>query len=347
MITFRFLRHLCLVGLLSCSAVQAQFSIKASSTNLLDRRFAGASATVSGGVVNVITVRNGGAGYASAPSIVVSPPPSGNTATATATISGGVVTAITINSGGSGYTNVPNITIAPPPIYNPPGTPVTTTPQYAGQANTTATSGPVNAAAVGNAIADFANGRFPRGFNRSNPSSPTVTVVLGRSSFGNSFASGVPRYSFGDEIPRPTLNWKGDTVAESYWRIKPVEPGEIFTPAGLSNLGALGSGNVPLAAGTVTVTSSTGGSTTVIVASVPDTLTPGATLLGKQVAYISGTTVTLVTPTSITTSAPTAVSFTPRMPYYYSPHAQRVFASQPGRVTITWVSNLPDTSGLG
>jgi len=346
MISLRFIRHLCLAVVLSCGAVQAQFSIKAGSTNVLDRRMAGASASVSGGVVNAITVRNGGSGYSSAPLVVVGAPPSGTTATVTATVSGGVVTGIVVNNGGSGYTSPPTISIAPPPVYNPAGTPVVTTPQYAGMANTSASSGAINATAVGNAIPDLASGRHPRGFNRSNPSSPTVTVVMVRSSFGYSFASGVPRYSLGDEIPRPTLNWKGETVAESYWRAKPVEPGETFAPAGTSNLGALGSGNTPIPAGTVTVNSSTAGSTDVTVASVPDTLTPGAILLGEQVAYISGTTVTLVTPTSITTSSASTVSFTPRQSFYYSPHAGRVFASQSGRVTITWVSSLPDTSGL-
>ncbi len=124
-------------------------------------------------------------------------------------------------------------------------------------------------------------------------------------------------------------------MAKTYWRVEPITPGESFAPAGPSNLGALGSGNVPLSAGTVTVNSSTAGSANVTVASVPDNLTPGATLLGKKVAYISGTIVTLMTPASITTSSAIEVSFTPRQTYYYSRHAQRVFASQPGRVTIT------------
>ncbi len=31
--------------------------------------------------------------------------------------------------------------------------------------------------------------------------------------------------------------------------------------------------------------------------------------------------------------------------FYYSPHAERVFATQAGRVTVTWVSRVPDTSG--
>jgi len=351
MTTFRFFLHASLAGLLSCSPALAQLSIKASSTNLLDKRFAAASTALAGGAVTVITVRNGGAGYTSAPAVTISAPlsPGGTTATATATVSGGVVTAIAINvsGGGSGYTSAPSISVAPPPAFNPAGSPTVTSSQYAGQANSSASSAAINASAVANAIPAFAAGRYPRGYDKTNPASPVTTVVLGRSSFGYSFASGVPRYSLGEEIPRPSLDWKGNTVAETYWRIEPVRPGETFSPAGSSNLGVLGSGNVPLAAGSVTVNSSTANSPTVTVASVPDSLTPGATLLGKTVAYISGTTVTLVTPASITTSTATAVSFTPRQTYYYSPHAQRVFASQPGRVTITWVSSLPDTSGVG
>ena len=317
MTSFRFFLYASLAGLLSCSPALAQLSIKASSTNLLDKRFAAASTAVAGGAVTVITVRNGGAGYTSAPAVTIAAPPSGNTATATATVSGGVVTAITINvsGGGSGYTSAPSISIAPPPAFNPAGSPTVTTSQYAGQANSSASSAAINASAVANAIPAFAAGRYPRGYDKTNPASPVTTVVLGRSSFGYSFASGVPRYSLGEEIPRPSLDWKGNTVAETYWRIEPVRPGETFSPAGSSNLGVLGSGNIPLAAGSVTVNSSTANSATVIVASVPDSLTPGATLLGKTVAYISGTTVTLVTPARITTSTATAVSFRPRQTY--------------------------------
>ena len=46
--------------LLLAGAAHAQFEIKGGATNLLDQRRAGASATVSGGAVNAITVRGGG-----------------------------------------------------------------------------------------------------------------------------------------------------------------------------------------------------------------------------------------------------------------------------------------------
>jgi hypothetical protein len=141
MIPFRFLCHGFLAVLLLTRAAEAQLSIKANSTNLLDKRFAAASTTVTGGAVTLITVRNGGSGYISAPAVTIAAPPSGNTATATATVNGGVVTEvkITLGGGGTGYTSAPVIRIAPPPVYNPAGSPTVTTAQYAGQANTTST----------------------------------------------------------------------------------------------------------------------------------------------------------------------------------------------------------------
>ena len=189
MTSFRFFLHASLAGLLSYSAAQAQLSINANPTNLLDKRFAAATTTVANGNVTAITVINGGSGYTLAPGVTVSAPASGNTATATATVSGGFLTAITINSGGSGYTTAPTISIAPPPAYNPSGTPAVTTSQYAGQANSSAGSGPINANELGKAIPGFAAGRYPRGYDRTN-ATPVTTVVLGRSSFGYSFATG-------------------------------------------------------------------------------------------------------------------------------------------------------------
>jgi hypothetical protein len=71
----------------------------------------GASVTVSNARVSSITVTNGGAGYAMAPTVTISGG-GGTGATATATIMGGVVTAITVTNGGSGYTAIPTVTIA-------------------------------------------------------------------------------------------------------------------------------------------------------------------------------------------------------------------------------------------
>ena len=85
--------------------------------------------------------------------------------------------------------------------------------------------------------------------------------------------------------------------------------------------------------------------TTVTVASVPADLVLGATLLGQPVSAISGTTITLAANANQTITSSTPVSITRAMPFYYSPHAEQVYASQPGRVSITWVTRVPN--GLG
>ena len=65
------------------------------------------------------------------------------------------------------------------------------------------------------------------------------------------------------------------------------------------------------------------------------------------VDVVNGLTLTLRGKPSETISSATAREFLAPLPYYYSPHAGKVFATQPGRVTVTWVSNLPDTSAGG
>ncbi len=108
------------------------------------------------------------------------------------------------------------------------------------------------------------------------PASASSGITLRRSSFGTTFAVGVPRYMLGDVITPPTTAFDGTTTAAAdYWRTEPVKPGEIFShPAGS-----------------------------------PATETPIA--------------------------ANTAIA------YYYSRHADRVFASQAGRVTVRWVTRVP------
>lgn len=60
-----------------------------------------------------------------------------------------------------------------------------------------------------------------------------VGVTLTHSSFGTSYASGVPRYLFGDEIKPPTTivsaNGTNYTVDASYWRAQPVLAGEVLS----------------------------------------------------------------------------------------------------------------------
>ena len=63
-----------------------------------------------------------------------------------------------------------------------------------------------------------------------------VGVNLTRASFGTAFASGVPRYMFGDEIQPPTAivsaNGTRYTVDASYWRVQPVLAGEVISNPG-------------------------------------------------------------------------------------------------------------------
>lgn len=325
-------------ALLGAPMAHAQFELKGGATNLLDRRRAGGSPTVSGGVLTAITVRGGGSGYASAPVVSIAAPASGTTATATATITGGVVTAITITNGGSGYSDAapPLISIAPPRV--PSGPPVTNV-QFAGQATTAASSGAISTAGV-------TAGRFPRAITTTNGVSIT-TIALKRSLFGYAFASGVPRYFMGDEIQRPSVRWDGAPLADtSYWRAQPVQPGEVFNAVRLTNT-VDGLTQPLLPTGTVTVTQSSTTSSVVEVSSVPSGLTVGATLLGREVQLINGSTLTLSGSADANIAVSTSRTFLPYQAYYYSPHADKVFASQTGRVTVTWVSALPDTSAAG
>ena len=336
---FRYL--LFAAGSLSLTApLQAQFEIRGGVSNLLDPRRAGASATVAaGGAVNSITVRGGGSGYTVAPNVVVAAPASGITATATAVIGSGMVTSITF-SGGTGYSsaNPPAIYIDPP--VSATGAPPTT-PQFAGVANTSATAGAISI----NGITAQPTGRFPRASDVSVPSAPVVTIALARISFGHSFASGVPLYFLGDEILRPLVRWDSSTspAGADYWRSKPVEAGESFAGAYFGNLDGVTAQPV-VAGGSVSVTASSTTSSFVTVSSVPSTLFAGASLLGQRVNFISGTTITLTGNASQTITTLTAIEFAPYQPYYYSPHANKVFASQAGRVAVTWVSASPDTS---
>ena len=57
-------------------------------------------------------VLQGGTGYTGTPTIVISDPPSGTTATASATTSGGVITKFTVTNAGSGYVSNPTVTIS-------------------------------------------------------------------------------------------------------------------------------------------------------------------------------------------------------------------------------------------
>ena len=335
----RFLPLMAAIAALLCApAVHAQFELKGGATNLLDSRKAGASPNVSEtGIITSITVRGGGSGYLSAPTVTIAAPSSGTTAVATATITAGVVTAITVTNAGSGYTvaNPPAVVIAAPKV---PSTPPVTNVQFAGQAATSATAGPI-------AVTGVTDGRYPRA--RTSAPNSVTTIVLVRASFGYGFASGVPRYFMGDEIQRPSVSWDGAPLADSnYWRAQPVQPGEEFASSRLSNT-VEGLTQPLLPVGSVTVTKSATTSPVVEVASVPATLMVGSTLLGREVQLINGTTLVLSGSANANIAASTSKTFLPYQPYYYSLHAQKVYASQTGRVTITWVSAVPDTTADG
>ena len=84
-----------------------------------------------------------------------------------------------------------------------------------------------------------------------------------------------------------------------------------------------------------------------VVATTAANLSVGSTLLGQPIIAISGD-LTLVTlggdaNQTISSSTGTSVPVKPPLSYYYSPHADVVYASQPGRVSIIWVSLVQES----
>jgi hypothetical protein len=74
---------------------------------------------IADGAVGIITLTNGGSGYASTPAVIIDPPGVGigTTSKAVAFInSSGIVTSIRITDTGVGYVSVPNVIISPPDI---------------------------------------------------------------------------------------------------------------------------------------------------------------------------------------------------------------------------------------
>lgn len=275
-----------------------------------------------GDSISSITVTYGGSGYSAAPAVTITPPASGTTATATATISGGAVTGITITNAGSGYStsSPPGVTIAPSSLgVVPTGDPANSG-MFASVGELSGVAGPTSTDAT------YAN-RYP--------ATPDKTLVLAQASIGGVFASGLPRYNLGDVITAPLTKADLTTPAPAgYWRIKPVQPGESFTGPG-----------TPIPLGTVNVTAASTTGTAVTVASVPAALVVGATLLGQPITKIVGTSVTLAGNANANISSSTASAITPTSSYYYSPHSEKVYASQSGRVTVVWVSQVPNGSG--
>ena len=78
-----------------------------------------ASATISNGVVNSITLSNIGDGYGSVPNVSIQTPVGlGSTATATAVVTNDTVTSVNVSYGGTGYTTAPQVLIDPPPLVS-------------------------------------------------------------------------------------------------------------------------------------------------------------------------------------------------------------------------------------
>ncbi|NQW99704.1 hypothetical protein HQ447_03525, partial [bacterium] len=180
---------------------------------------------------------------------------------------------------------------------------------------------------------------YPSNTTRDLSTPAGTTVLLRSSSFGGVFASGLPRYMMGDEITPPLT--KADlvtTAASGYWRQKPVQPGEEF-------LTALGVTTTAIKTSSVMVSASSTTSRLVTVASVPTSLVVGASLLGQPVIDITGMTVTLADFANSNISGSVASTITPALNYYYSPHAEKSFASQAGQVTVNWVSLTTNASG--
>jgi hypothetical protein len=178
------------------------------------------------------------------------------------------------------------------------------------------------------------------------PSNPVNTLVLIRSTMGTMFSSGVPRYFMGDVIAPPVVQIDGVTPAgPNYWRARPVSPGEILPTywngsSVVSNFAAFPQTNVNIAS------ASTSSRLVTLSAAAPPELVVGASILGEPVTSVVGTSVTLAGNASQNISATTAVPITPALTYYYSPHSEKVYASQPGRVAIQWVT-LNERGGGG
>jgi hypothetical protein len=90
---------------------QFKFALVNGGTNLNWQ--ATATATVSGGFLTIITVTDGGHGYAEAPGVTITDP-TGSNAVCVAHLTGGVVTSVTVPNPGRNYSSSPTVTIAPP-----------------------------------------------------------------------------------------------------------------------------------------------------------------------------------------------------------------------------------------
>lgn len=320
------------------SSAWAQLEIRGSTQNQLFQ-----SNTVAD-----VSLIDGGSGYSSDPDVELTGG-SGSGAIITATVSGGVITGFTVTNPGSGYslTNPPTVFIddvtgsgasatvvfrSLPDGINPP----VTTPQFAGF---TGNSGGSAAIADNEVI----SARYP-----TNGSG----LVLQRSAVGGTFAVGVPRYLLGDVITPPTTQIDGITQAgANYWRAQPVAVGEAFAQTATNSTDT----PIPLELKSVAVTKGGSDYSSVPTVSITGGGGTGATATAVVIQGVV-TAINLTNAGSGYTSLPavtlsggggtgaTAEMRGQQVPFYYSPHAERVFATQSGRVNVTWVTRLPETT---
>ena len=167
------------------------------------------------------------------------------------------------------------------------------------------------------------------------PSNTAKTLVFQHSFIGSAFASGVPRYNIGDQILPPLVQEDGITPApEGYWRKKPLTAGETIA----GDLSAL------IPDGTVEVLTSNTNTSTVTVVFVPPSLKVGYSILGQPISDIDSNTITLAGNANQTITTSSVQTYIPSTSYYYSPHAEKVFAAQAGSVNVTWVTEQPTTA---
>ena len=106
-------------GIEEIDQIEKDHSVITTLTLNVSRSTATGTSAVGSGFVNNINITNAGSGYRSAPTVTLSAPPSGGTATqatATCTINNGAVNAVTITNPGTGYTSPPTVTFTPPDL---------------------------------------------------------------------------------------------------------------------------------------------------------------------------------------------------------------------------------------
>ena len=163
------------------------------------------------GVINSISIIDGGSGYTTAPTITISPPISpGITATAKAIIVDGAVANIVLLDAGSGYLSTPTVTISSSPDGSVASLLAVFTIGYVGRINEIISSVISNNSLSVTLSASLRNGKFEPGQTLSMQNEITYTIVNSCSIPQNYIAVSNYQYEF-------DLN-------ESKRRIKIIDP---------------------------------------------------------------------------------------------------------------------------